>query len=359
MEPQPARRRPRADRLVLRQHRSRSGPAPGATSRSSSRTPRRIEQARESGRALVGLGHARDRPGRAAAPASAAPATAVEHLTPPDTPEFRWLMSSDVCKHCTHAGCLDVCPTGALFRTEFGTVVVQADVCNGCGTCVAGCPFGVIERRGDGTVAPTTGHGERKGEQPEVPNGGVAQKCTLCYDRLVDDQTPACAKTCPTTSIKFGDHDDMVRHGPGPRRGAARAGLHRGAALRRQRARRRRRHRVGLPAARRARGLRPAAGPAGAARPTCRPCPSGPRWPRPDMVAAAAVAFVGGAGDDIAFDEVRPPEPARGAGAAGGCVEASGTGRSARRRLARDADGARRSSSPLLRASGGQAPAVG
>ena len=41
---------------------------------------------------------------------------------------IRWLMSSDVCKHCTHAGCLDVCPTGALFRSELGTVVVQPDV---------------------------------------------------------------------------------------------------------------------------------------------------------------------------------------------------------------------------------------
>jgi formate dehydrogenase iron-sulfur subunit len=119
-------------------------------------------------------------------------------------------MSSDVCKHCTHAGCLDVCPTGALFRTEFGTVVVQADVCNGCGTCVAGCPFGVIERRTDGTAAPRTKPGERKGEQPAVPNIGVAQKCTLCYDRMVEDQTPACAKTCPTTSIKFGDRDELV-----------------------------------------------------------------------------------------------------------------------------------------------------
>src|ERR671936_2386356 len=38
---------------------------------------------------------------------------------------LRWLMSSDVCKHCTHAACLDVCPTGSLFRTEYGTVVVQ------------------------------------------------------------------------------------------------------------------------------------------------------------------------------------------------------------------------------------------
>ena len=127
-----------------------------------------------------------------------------------DGDDLRWLMASDVCKHCTHAGCLDVCPTGALFRTEFGTVVVQSDVCNGCGTCVAGCPFGVIERRSDGTVGTTTGPGERKGEQPDIPNRGVAQKCTLCYDRLVEDETPACAQTCPTTSIKFGDHDELV-----------------------------------------------------------------------------------------------------------------------------------------------------
>src|SRR4051812_33661054 len=82
--------------------------------------------------------------------------------------DFRWLMESDVCKHCTHAACLDVCPTGSLFRTEFGTVVVQDEICNGCGYCVPACPFGVIDRRG----------GER-----ETPKVGVAQKCTLCYDR--------------------------------------------------------------------------------------------------------------------------------------------------------------------------------
>jgi formate dehydrogenase iron-sulfur subunit len=75
---------------------------------------------------------------------------------------------------------------------------------------VAGCPFGVVERRNDGTFATTTGPGDRKGQQPDVPKRGIAQKCTLCYDRLVEDQTPACAKTCPTTSIKFGDHDDLV-----------------------------------------------------------------------------------------------------------------------------------------------------
>ena len=109
---------------------------------------------------------------------------------------FRWLMESDVCKHCTHAACLDVCPTGALFRTEFGTVVVQDDVCNGCGYCVPACPYGVIEKRAG-------------------PSGndavGLAQKCTLCYDRLKGDLEPACAKACPTTSIQFGDLDEL-RH---------------------------------------------------------------------------------------------------------------------------------------------------
>jgi formate dehydrogenase iron-sulfur subunit len=97
---------------------------------------------------------------------------------------MRWLMASDVCKHCTHAACLEVCPTGALFRTEFGTVVVQEDVCNGCGYCVPACPFGVIDKRED---------------------DGRVWKCTLCYDRLKDDREPACAQACPTNSIQFGE----------------------------------------------------------------------------------------------------------------------------------------------------------
>jgi formate dehydrogenase iron-sulfur subunit len=102
--------------------------------------------------------------------------------------ELRWLMASDVCKHCTHAGCLDVCPTGALFRTEFGTVVVQQDICNGCGYCVSACPYGVIERREE---------------------DGRAWKCTMCYDRLHDGLEPACAKACPTDSIQFGPLDEL------------------------------------------------------------------------------------------------------------------------------------------------------
>ncbi|GHH93561.1 4Fe-4S dicluster domain-containing protein [Streptomyces capillispiralis] len=108
--------------------------------------------------------------------------------TPAGNGELRWLMSSDVCKHCTRAGCLDVCPTGSLFRTEFGTVVVQEDICNGCGYCVTACPYGVIDQR---------------------PGDGRAWKCTLCYDRLGVGMEPACAKACPTDSIQFGPLDEL------------------------------------------------------------------------------------------------------------------------------------------------------
>jgi len=130
-----------------------------------------------------------------------------EVATADGSPEpLRWLMESDVCKHCTHAGCLDACPTGALFRTEFGTVVVQEDVCNGCGYCVPACPFGVIDRRDlprspeDAPLAlPLLGRKE----------DGRVWKCTLCYDRLKGGHEPACAKACPTDSIQFGEVDEL------------------------------------------------------------------------------------------------------------------------------------------------------
>jgi formate dehydrogenase iron-sulfur subunit len=111
-----------------------------------------------------------------------------------DDQGLRWLMSSDVCKHCSSAACLEVCPTGALFRSEFGTVVVQADVCNGCGYCVPACPFGVIERRED---------------------DGRVFKCTLCYDRLKEGMQPACASACPTDSIQFGPLDELRERADG------------------------------------------------------------------------------------------------------------------------------------------------
>ncbi|HEX5438141.1 MAG TPA: 4Fe-4S dicluster domain-containing protein [Gemmatimonadaceae bacterium] len=101
----------------------------------------------------------------------------------PQPYEGRWLMMSDVCKHCVQAPCLEVCPTGAIIRTEFDTVVIQSDTCNGCRDCISACPFGVIDLN---------------------HVSGTAQKCTLCYDRISVGLEPACSKACPTDSIQFG-----------------------------------------------------------------------------------------------------------------------------------------------------------
>jgi formate dehydrogenase iron-sulfur subunit len=109
----------------------------------------------------------------------------IEQFSPdPDRSKAAWLMMSDVCKHCVHAPCLEVCPTGAILRTEFDTVYINEPACNGCRDCVAACPFGVIHMS------------ERS---------HVAQKCTFCYDRLQVGLQPACAQACPTGSIKFGN----------------------------------------------------------------------------------------------------------------------------------------------------------
>jgi formate dehydrogenase iron-sulfur subunit len=109
-------------------------------------------------------------------------------LVPGAPPEDRWLMMSDVCKHCVTAPCQQACPTGAILYTEFENVYIQPDVCNGCSYCVAACPFGVVTR------AASDGH---------------AHKCTLCYDRQREGLVPACAKACPTESIQFGPVEEL------------------------------------------------------------------------------------------------------------------------------------------------------
>jgi len=106
--------------------------------------------------------------------------------------EAAWLMMSDVCKHCVNAPCLEVCPTGAIIRTEFDTVYIQENTCNGCRDCIAACPFGVIHLAG-----------------PENEGKGTAKKCTLCYDRLQNSLVPACAQACPTESIQFGPIEEL------------------------------------------------------------------------------------------------------------------------------------------------------
>lgn len=99
-----------------------------------------------------------------------------------------WTFSSDVCKHCEEAGCLEACPTGAIVRTEFGGVFIQPDVCNGCAYCIVSCPFGVVAKN---------------------EKDGRAFKCTFCYDRQKVGLKPACAQACPTESIQFGEINQL------------------------------------------------------------------------------------------------------------------------------------------------------
>ena len=106
-----------------------------------------------------------------------------------DRTDSRWLFLSDSCKHCTLAGCMSVCPTNAIIRTEFDTVYIDHDTCIGCKYCITGCPFGVIDI---GKLS------------------GTAEKCSLCYDRLQVGQQPACAQSCPTDCIEFGDVEDLL-----------------------------------------------------------------------------------------------------------------------------------------------------
>lgn len=116
-------------------------------------------------------------------------AEVVDFRTPSNnTQGLRWLLASDSCKHCSDPPCLRACPTGALVQTEYGSVYVQSDICNGCASCVAACPFGVIDRD---------------------ESSGHSHKCTFCLDRVRDGMTPACAKTCPTASIRFGSLEEM------------------------------------------------------------------------------------------------------------------------------------------------------
>ena len=112
----------------------------------------------------------------------------IEQFSEDRTSQARWLMMSDICKHCVNAPCLEVCPTGAIVRTEFDSVYIQEPACNGCRDCIAACPFGVIH---------------------VSAQKHIAQKCTFCYDRLKDNLVPACAQACPTASIQFGPIEEL------------------------------------------------------------------------------------------------------------------------------------------------------
>ncbi len=100
-----------------------------------------------------------------------------------------WIFTKLGCMHCADAACVKACPAGALGHTEYGTVKIDEKRCIGCNYCIANCTYNVV------------------GFDPAA---NLARKCTFCVDRIAAGETPACAKTCPTGAIEYGDRRDMI-----------------------------------------------------------------------------------------------------------------------------------------------------
>lgn len=108
---------------------------------------------------------------------------------PSEKNSTRWLFVSQRCMHCGDAGCMKICPApGAIFRTDEGAVAFDRDKCVGCRLCVTSCPFNV----------------------PRYDAKNKIAKCNLCADRISQGLEPACAKTCPTGALRYGDRDELV-----------------------------------------------------------------------------------------------------------------------------------------------------
>lgn len=101
---------------------------------------------------------------------------------------------SMACNHCTMPACVEACPTGAMHKEEeTGLVLVDWEICIGCGSCVQACPYNAPKVSGELQVS---------------------VKCTGCYDRITEDKDPICVSACPLRALDFGDIDELKEKYP-------------------------------------------------------------------------------------------------------------------------------------------------
>lgn len=106
------------------------------------------------------------------------------------TGEIKWLFVSQRCMHCGEAACVEICPVKALKKDQdTGIVYYNKNQCIGCFACQAACPFNI----------------------PRYDKNNKIAKCHFCIDRVKAGLVPACAKTCPTESIRYGNREDLLK----------------------------------------------------------------------------------------------------------------------------------------------------
>lgn len=110
------------------------------------------------------------------------------------------------CQHCENPACHKVCPTGATYKAEDGSVLVNYDKCIGCRMCMSACAYGVRQFNWNKPLRdPDFAFGDK---DVQVRPKGVVEKCTFCKERTARGEEPACVICCPVRARVFGDLDD-------------------------------------------------------------------------------------------------------------------------------------------------------